>query len=708
MARIAELADGTRLEFPDGTSDEVIDRTVRDLVRQQQPRESAFDRGAVRLSQGMDALTTTPFIGGTVRALRDRAQGIAQVVARPFASEETMRDYERMRQGSEQTYQDFRTRQGDTGVDIDRVVGGAAIDAIATSRLMGGSMRNPLPTAPTMLGRAGQGAKIGATAAAMQPVDSSKEGAEFWLTKGIQSGAGAAVGGIAPVIFEPLVAGMTSGVNKVVSTLSALPKVVAGRTSDRAIEFNLSMQLKAQGIDWGKLGRDVQESMVRDVRAAVKSGEAITPDQLSRYADFKALTGAPPTRGQLTLDPMLVKQEQNLKGITGVGEELTRAMDAQNARIFAGIDDVASRAGSPRFDARDAGVAVAGALDDANRAGQQGVRDAYTAAKNAAGLDAEVPLQRLAQTFGEMRDQLDMKLLPGPVKSNLASFGLLGGKQTKVFTIADAEDLLKTINRNYNPRDPAAARAMDEIRRAVQSSVDDLGDSAIPAAEAFRTARRTAADRFQQLRDTPALAASRRAAQDRVEFTPDNLIENFVLGKAASASNVENLIKTAGPAAHADIKAAVIGKMRDVAQGRSPTGAPQFQYAAFSDLVDRIGPAKLKAIFSADEVAEINRIVRVGSVMNFNPRSVTINRAGTSQALIDLMGRVQGVPFLNRLVASPVMSAVQQNQAYNAANAGLAGLPGGLLSDALRARIAEQGGLIGAAAVAPLPGLLAQ
>lgn len=661
------------------------------------PRElSGMERGAMRVKGVMDAATELPYVGGTARALRDRAQAVTQIVARPFASRETMNEYEGLRQSSEQGYQEARRQQGDEGFDWDRTIGGAAIDAVITSRLPG--VRGG--PAPTMIGRMKQGAIIGGAAGAMTPVASEKQGGEFYLTKALQTAGGGLIGGVAPLVVEPVIAGITAGANRVASRIAALPKTIAGQTSDKAIEFNLSMTLKTQGVDWGKLSTDVQKSMVTDVRAAIKAGKPITPEQIARYADFKAI-GAPATRGQITLDPMLVKQEQNLKGVMGVGEDLTQRFDLQNRAVFDRLAQTQAGTGSANANPLDAGRAITERLAGVNAAEQAKVRAAYTAAKNAAGTDAEVPLQRLAQTFGEMRGTLDMDLLPGPVRARLTSYGLMEGKQTKLFTVADAEDLLKTINANYDPMKPAAARALDELRRAVKGSIDDMADAGGPAAGLFSTARRTASTRFDQLKATPAL----QAAKDG-KLMPDDVIEKYVVSKGAKVDQLSNLLEAGGDTLKADVKAAVLQRLAVIAQGNSPDAARQFQFASFNNELKRIGQDKLKLIFNADELSEINRLARIGSVMNFNPKSVTINRSGTSQAVIDLMSRAQGVPFVNRLLAAPTMSAIQQNQAYNAANAGLAGVPGGLLSDALRAQLAERSGLLGAAAIAPLPGLL--
>jgi hypothetical protein len=693
---LSKLSESDLKAIADGEMSRVSDDGLKALASSPPgaPRAGAVERGALKLKEAVDAAQGLPYVGGSVRALRDFGQAGAQVIGGAVASPEDMRDYRAMSRDSEAAYQQSRAAKGDEGVDWDRLVAKGALDAVAASRLpgvKGGS-------APTMLGRMGQGIKIGGFSGLMTPVEGNAEGAPFWATKLAQTVGGAAIGAAAPLVFEPVIAGLTTAVNKAWSGLSGFAKsTFTGSLKDPAIVNSLQVTLKSQNIDWNKLTADVQQSLVKDVRDALKAGKPVTPEQIARYADFKAL-GTKATRGQTTLDPMLFKQEQNLKGIANVGEELTQRFADQNRAVFDRLGQMRSGVSSQNANPLDAGRAFIDKAKPVLKEQKSVVDDAYDAARAAAGVDADVPMTRIAQVAGKMRDELDLSKLPGPVREQLEAFGLLSGKQTKTFTIGGADRLIQTINRNYNAADPVQSRALDEIRRAINASIDDIANSNTPAAPLFARARQLASQRFTNLEATPALQAVKDG-----KATADDIIERYVVGKAAKVDDLESLLKNV-PSARDDIKAAVLERLRDKAQGLSPDSAPQFQYAAFAREVKRIGEDKLKLVFSGDELAEINRLVRVGSVMNFNPQSVTINRSGTSQAIFDMMGRVQQVPWLNTVVAGPVNRAIQSGQAYNAANSGLAGVPGGMaLSEALRARLAERGGLLGAAALAPLP-----
>lgn len=662
------------------------------------PDYSRLSPAAQTVKQAMDTIQGIPIIGGPFRALRDKSQAVAQMAARAFGSPESVKNYEAIRRDSEAKYQQARKDQGDEGIDWDRTVTSAATDAIIASRIPG--MGGPKPT---LLGRAGQGAVFGGVAGATTPVDGDKTDAQFLGNKAMQVGGGAAIGFAAPFVIEPAIAGITSAANKVVSRMAGAAKNAAQNITPKSIEFNLQMTLKQQGVDWNALGEDVKRSLVADVRKALQNNKPITPEQITRYADFAAL-GTKPTRGQLTLDPMLFKQEQNLKGVNGVGKMLTDRLDEQNAAVFGSLGELRRKAGGTSDDIYDAGSTAIKALSERNQASRTGVKAAYDAAKTAAGRDAEVPLMPLAQRYGEMRGYIDDDLLPGVIRMRLNDLGLVDGTQRKIFTINEAEDLLKAINANYDPMKKAQANALDSLRSAVKESIDSLADSGGPAAELAKQARVAARERFKTIEATPALDALIKG-----KLKPDDFVEKYVISKSASLDDVKNLLGQIDDGAKADIKASIVRRLTEKASGKSPQGAEQFSYSTFASEVERIGDRKLAAIFSPDEVAAIKRLVRVGSVMNFNPKSVTINRSGTSQALLDFASHMKKFPFLNTASKYMIEGPAGEWQASAMLNQGLSGVPGGILSDQLRARLAETGGLLGAAALGPAPaGLLSQ
>lgn len=650
------------------------------------------------VKRGLDSAQAWPFVGGSIRALRDRGEAIGQAAIHPFASAETSRNYELMRQDSERKYQESRHAAGDEGVDWDRLLAGAVFDAYVTSKIPG--LR---AAAPTLLGRAGQGAAFGAVSGALSPTENADSKSGFLGQKATQVGGGALIGGAAPFVIEPAIAGVTAAANKVASRIAGAAKGAVKSISDDSIALNLQLTLKQQGIDWSSLGDEVKRSMVADVRKAVANNKPITPEQIARATDFRAL-GTQPTRGQLTLDPMLVKQEQNLKGTDSIGKPLTELFDEQNKAIFDRLGLLREKTGGSASDIYDAGQSVIASMSKRDDAAKKSVSAMYDLAKQAAGRDAEVPLTPLAQKYGEMRGYIDDDLLPGAVRKRLLDLGLIDGTQRRLFTINEAEDLIKAINRNYDPSKQAQARALDEIRRAVNEGVEALGDGIGPAAALARQARKAASERFGSIEATPALDALIQG-----KLRPDDFIEKYVVSKSASLEDIQNLLKHVDPEAKANIKAAVVNHLTKRAAGKSPKGAEQFNYGAFAEEVERIGPRKLREIFTPDEVADIERIVRVGAAMNFSPKSVTINRSGTSQAFIDLAMRMNKLPWINKIVASPIETAAGSWQVGSAMNPSLSGVPGGLLSDALRRQLAETGGLLGAAALGPVPaGLLTQ
>lgn len=73
MTITAELHDGTRLEFPDGTDPAVIQRTVRNLLADRAPREAAPDP-----TEGMSGVDR--FRAGMGKAMVDTARGLGQMV----------------------------------------------------------------------------------------------------------------------------------------------------------------------------------------------------------------------------------------------------------------------------------------------------------------------------------------------------------------------------------------------------------------------------------------------------------------------------------------------------------------------------------------------------------------------------------------------------------------------------------------------------
>jgi hypothetical protein len=91
---------------------------------------------------------------------------------------------------------------------------------------------------------------------------------------------------------------------------SALSNLITPKTAPVDVERRITIALQNQGIDPASITPALRQSLMDDVRQALKTGGSLNEDALARLADYRRL-GLTPTRGRLTLDPFDVTQEQN-------------------------------------------------------------------------------------------------------------------------------------------------------------------------------------------------------------------------------------------------------------------------------------------------------------------------------------------------------------------------------------------------------------
>jgi len=176
MARYAELHDGTRLEFPDDTPDEAIQRAVRTTMGMAPERPGALERGVRGIGIG----------------LKDAPDAVSQAMARAAralglpGSDQAVNYWDNKIGQRETAYQrDVRGGQGD--FDWGRFAGNTLGTAPITAAI---------PAADTMVKALKGGAAIGAVSGALQPVTQG----DFWTEKLKQTG----LGGIAGAITGPV------------------------------------------------------------------------------------------------------------------------------------------------------------------------------------------------------------------------------------------------------------------------------------------------------------------------------------------------------------------------------------------------------------------------------------------------------------------------------------------------------------------------
>jgi len=578
-------------------------------MRVVQGMRDPIDAGAQLLPHGLEMLTSA---GGL----------LPNRVSEFFGSEA-----QRVDQGiseAEREYEAARMATGQEGADLARLGGNilSPANAAIASRL-------PMTTIGSrVLG----GAALGAAGGALQPVNMERNDS-FGYTKAGQMLLGAGTGAVA----TPIMGKIGDFIGQKIAQMGNRPTTITLQQTTE--EF-----AKASGLDWDSLGQKQRQDLFETVKRAAQEYAGTDPRIAARIADFKQLD-APYTLGQVTRDPMQFATERNLRQVAGVGDPLLARMTEQQRILQQRLGNFAAGAD----EAQTAGqtlITRLKAIDD-DLSGE--VTKAYQAARASAGKDAEVPLQGLAQDFAEVLDNFGDVVPPG-VRNNFAKYGLgkdaQGTTQRRIFTVEEADKLLKVINANQS-NDRAVNTALSALRGAVKRAVtQDAG-----ADDVFAPARALAAQRFGLQDAVPALDAASSGTAN-----PDTFIQNFLLSKSASTPKVKELarlLRDNDPEAFAQARSQIGAYIQRQAFGENIAGDKPVSPERLAKALRELGSEKLGAFFSPDEVAQIQRLSRVSGYIESTPSGAVPNTSGNWGAIIaNQLGNLPGVPVTGALIGA--------------------------------------------------------
>lgn len=534
-----------------------------------------------------------------------------------------------------------RTATGQSGIDAYRLAG----NVISPANL---AMAARLPvTAATTGGRFMQGAALGGAGGLLQPVN-VEENPDFAATKRGQVLLGTVTGGVA----TPAIGAITDRVGRFLS--SKLNKM----RGDDVVTLKQSAQdfAEASGLNWNAMTQDQKIELQNQVTQAAKEYAGKDPRAAMRIADFKALD-MPYTLGQVTRDPAQFAIEKNLTQLD-VGTPLRERFMQQGAQIQKGIGSFATGAQEQQI----GGNQLVNALKDADKQFSNEVGAAYGAARKAAGKDVEIPMQGLAQDFANVIDQFSQNTIDNLPIKEFQKYGLLSGKQTKLFTVEEADKLIKVINANQS-NDPATNAALSALRGAVKKAVrEDAGVN-----DVFEPARQLAARRFQLQDAIPALEASANGTAN-----PDTFVQNFILSKTAQSSQVKKmaeLLRNENPEAFAEARLQLGAHLQRRAFGENIAGDKPFSPERYQSALRELGTEKLSAFFTPKEIENLRRFARVGSYMESIPYTSKPNVSGNWGAITNLLTNTPGVPqtaALINVLRSGVANQVNVDKALRA------------------------------------------
>lgn len=510
------------------------------------------------------------------------------------------------------------------------------------------------------------------------------------------AGAGLAGGASREAGGSPLMqagASLLGGVGAGVGTQAATDlgrKAVAGvrnlipgqqQLVQQRLDQRINIVLQNQGIDPATITPAMRSAMREQVQRALDTGGELNPEAVARLADYTRL-GLTPTRARLTLDPFDVTQEQNLSRLaaaTGSRDaRLPQIAQDNNRRLVGMVDEMG---GARPVDTYGQGQAVIRPIQQADEAMTRDVRSAYDAYRQSTGRDLPIPLNAMRQGYNQtvrdfgdvipsaIRNRFDEVLspprpphthgaapaAPQPPRTIVDTSGrtlvdLTPRPAPRTFSIDEAENLIKTINRHYNPADRAQARALDDLRQSVQRSIIGATEdgAGMESATLANFARDTARRQFGWRDSSPVIQRALGGAN------ADTFVQNNVISKAAGFDDLATAAQTinGNPAARDAVRTAIMQKLKDSAIGRGGTSqTANFSGKGMEAALKDIGDRKLSLFFTPEEVQTLHAMARTGAFETFQPRGSAVNNSNSGAAigamLMSLADRVR--PVANRV-----------------------------------------------------------
>lgn len=493
--------------------------------------------------------------------------------------------------------------------------------------------------------------------------------------------------------FSAAMAGGLAGAGAATGIDRAFQSVVSRLRPEmkaQEVEQTITLVLKGSGVDWSKLPEKVKQGMRAEVAQAMRTGQNLNPDAARRLVDFKA-TGATPTRGMLTQDPVQITREQNLAKVgansTDIGLQKLPNLQNENAQtMLRNLDDLGAR-GAP--DAYAAGQKVVDALGRDIGRSKGNIDALYGQARDTSGRSA--PLDGAAFTR-EANKALDEALLgyavPPSVQTKLNQIA----KGEVPFTVDFAEQL-KTVIGNIGQagKGDATTKAMGIIRQALDKTpiraAPQVNPGNLPAVpgtvprsplevgaesiQAFNRARAANRGLMQRVEQSPALEAVYRGIKDGKPADPDAFVRQFITGQGASVADVRALQRSfaADPLAKQAVKQYIVSHLKGAATNNTDD-VVKFSSSAYAKALDNIGERKLAAFFSPEEIAQLQSVKRASTLMQAQPVGTAVNNSNSGALVVaktlDLLDRLAGkLPLGADTMIQGAVRGIQQGNALN-------------------------------------------
>jgi hypothetical protein len=211
-----------------------------------------------------------------------------------------------------------------------------------------------------------------------------------------------------------------------------------------------------------------------------------------------------------------------------------------------------------------------------------------------------------------------------------------------------------------------SARANPGNMPAVAGTVPPSVSAGQESIDAFNAARSANRAWMQRVEANPAL----RAVVDGVE--PDQFVQRFVIGKGATAADVQSLRNELDPAAAASMRDYLVRHLRDAATN-STDDITKFSGAAYRKALGNLGE-KVNVFFTPEEVQHLRDLGDAAKYMQAQPAGSAVNNSNSGALLIgkglDMLSSAAKLPMnAAKAVLSGTLQGYQQGQALAPRNA---------------------------------------
>lgn len=475
---------------------------------------------------------------------------------------------------------------------------------------------------------------------------------------GWQKGGQAAVGAVTGAALTPVIGAAGDVVGKIADRVAHLVTRFAGKTpsvTDDQITFTIRQELARENIDIDSLPQTVLTSIKKDVRAALSGGKSVSPADLLRQQDFKAV-GTEGTLGQITRDPVQYTREMNLRGVEGAGEPLMRRFNEQRQRF----GDVFTNMGASKADdAYTAGSNLISTLRGIDKPAKSAVDEAYKTARNASGRYAQMDTPAFSKAANDALDQGQLGyVLPAEARTLLNDISS-GKLPLNVNTYTQVRSLLSNMAaEKYKSGATNAGLAVNKVIEALDNTPLLAGEDDV-ARMLFSNARELAAKRFKALDIVPAL-------KDAVngKANPDKFVTKYIIN--AGTDDVTNLSAAMTQEGRETIRNQIARHLEQKAFGSNVSGDAGFAIERYNGELFRLGRKRLAAFFDKDEVDTLFALGRAAAWAGKRPAGSAVNESNTAAAAMNLFSRMKGagiaLPVVKHFVSASMARTATQPQ----------------------------------------------